>query len=150
MKVKAIVFSILLLLGAAAAYAATLGGPVDGRSNGPALQRTESLFTNWTGHASTETFSPNVYDVRGWHNVTLNWEAVTALGNYTTAFANTVKVYVGQSPTGPWTPVNIGTTPLSFTANGSVSFPNPGPYVTISQTRVRNGLTCWITVSNNQ
>jgi len=128
--------------GGGKAYAAVLGSP---SPSGQATAGSRLGFSGWTGINATEAFYKDVFDVRGWKKVTVQCNAVTKFGNNTTAFANTVKIYIGPTPTGPWAPANVGTTALSYTANFSVTFDNNSNYVAISQTRVRNGITVSVT-----
>ena len=150
-SVKILLFVMFLVLAVVTAphfmgkaRAATLGGPP---TNGNANQATTLSYTNWSTVAGTETFSPNVYDVRGWRYVTIQWKGVTVLGNYS-GIAGTFKVYAGPTPTGPWSPVNIGTTALSYTADGYVTFENTNNYIKTSWTRTRNRVNFYVTRGN--
>jgi len=103
-----------------------------------------TAFSNWTGRSATEVKYYDVYDVRGWRLVTVQWAGITSFSNYT-GIQGTFKIYGGPTASGPWSPVNVAATALSYTADGTVTFANANNYLKVSFNRTRNGLRCYIT-----
>ncbi len=130
------------------AYAAAVGGPSAGYSGTRQYPPPTNLFTGWTGVASTERIYKDVYDVRSWSNVTVTVKGVTILGNYS-SIAGSCAVYSGPTSSGPWTPVYIAGTKLTYTGDFSVTFPSPNNYIAIGWTRTRNAANCTVSESNN-
>ena len=119
-------------------------------------------FSNYTGPKGSERICPNVVDARGWRKVTVQWNGQgIRYANYSTpggktagkkfgsfggysGINGTLNLYVGQNPYGPWAPVYVGTTKLSYTADGAVTFDNDSNYVTWGWTRTSTGINVFI------
>jgi hypothetical protein len=129
--------------------AAAVGGPSAGYNGPRQYTPPTDLFIGWTGASGTERIYKDVYDVRGWSNVTVTLKGVTALGNYS-SIAGSCTIYAGPTATGPWTPVYVAGTKLTYTADFSVTFPSPNNFIAIGWTRTRNAANCTVSESNNQ
>ncbi len=146
---KLLLIMAALLVASATAYGAVIFNPPQqgNASYGSNSSGTVYSYKNWTGAGSTERFCPDVFHVSGWRYVTVQWKGVTALGNYS-SIAGTLKIYGGPSATGPWSPIDVGTTALSYTSDGSVTFENANPYIAVSWTRTRNAVNLYVTPGN--